>query len=146
MSKPTLTEQLLNNILQLRKLMLQAADVAHEEKAATMLQLFALNFLHDRPGTKLSSLGASLHLSKSSSTQLIERLEKMGFLKRAVDKDDKRIIHLSLRLKGERKLSVLRRKVIHKMNRIISKVPESDLKELVRIQSDLIKTLEKERK
>jgi len=137
-------EQLFGTMLQLGKLMSQQTQETHEEKAATMLQFFALHFLKDRPNGTVTNLCKFLNLSKSSATQLIERLVKARLVRRIDDRKDRRIIRLSITESGKNEFIVLKKKLMEKMHRIFSKVPQSDLQELIRIHTNLIKTFKKE--
>lgn len=141
MNNTNLTEQLFSTIVQLRKLISKQAYESHEEKMATMLQFSALNFLKDQSEVNVGDLAEFLQLSKSSATQLIERLVKMGLVKRISDKQDRRVIRLTITSKGEDEFVALKKKIMEKMNRFLSKIPEKDIKELIRIHSNLIETI-----
>ncbi len=136
-------EQLFNTIMQLRTISLQTANESHEEKAATMLQFSALNFLKDQSIIAVGELAQFLRLSKSSATQLIERLVTMGLVKRSADKEDRRVIRVTLTSKGDSELILLRKKIMKKMNHFASKIPKKDIEELLRITTNLIETLNK---
>ncbi len=144
MNNSNYTEQLFNTIMQLRKLVFQKAYSSHKERVATMLQLSALNFLKEQSGVTVGDLAQFLQLSKSSATQLTERLVKVRLVKRISDKRDRRCIHLTVTQKGEAELMALKKKVMEKMNRFLSKLPEEDIKELIRIHTNLIEDLKKE--
>ncbi len=141
MNNTNLTEQLFSTLTQLKRLVSQQVYESHEEKVATMLQFSALNFLKDKSEVNVGDLAKFLQLSKSSATQLIERLVKMGLVKRINDRQDRRIIRLTITSKGEDEFIVLKTKLKEKMNRFLSKIPEKDIKELIRIHANLIETL-----
>ncbi len=144
MSNVTLIEQFFSSVMQLRKLISQRAYESHEEKTATMLQFSALNFLKDQSDVTVGNLAKFLQLSKSSTTQLTERLVKTGAVKRINDKQDRRLIHLTITSKGEEEFISMKKDIMGKMNLILSKTPEKDIKELIRIHTNLIETLKKE--
>ena len=146
MKNAGLIEQLFDTILQLRKLISQQAYQSHEEKVATMLQFSALNFLNGKSNVTIGDLAQFLQLSKSSATQLIERLEKNKLVRRINNKEDRRVVHLVITPKGEEDLLILETKLMEKMTRLFSKIPESDIKELIRIQTSLIETLKSDEK
>ncbi len=141
MNNADLIEQLFSTVMQLRKLISQRTYESHEEKVATMLQFSALNFLKDQSEVSVGDLSEFLQLSKSSATQLTERLVKMRLTKRVSDKQDRRVIRLIITTKGEDELITLKKKTMKKMHRFFSKIPEKDIKELIRIHTNLIKTL-----
>ncbi len=137
-------EQLFGTMLQLGKLMSQQTAETHEEKTATMLQFFALHFLKEQPNGTVTDFCKFLNLSKSSATQLVERLVKAGLVRRIDDSADRRIIRLSITENGKKEFIVLKKKLMEKMHRIFSKVPQRDVRELIRIHTNLIETFKKE--
>lgn len=145
MSSNDLIEQLFNTITQLKNLISQRNYHSHEEKIATTLQFSALNFLKDRTGVTVGELADFLQLSKSSATQLTERLVKMGLIKRLSDRNDRRVIRLSITGRGKTEFINLKTLLKTRMNSILSKIPEKDVKELIRIHTSLIKSLKDEK-
>ncbi len=141
MHNTNVNEQFFSTLTQLKRVVSQQVYESHEEKVATMLQFSALNFLKDKSEVNVGDLAKFLQLSKSSATQLIERLVKMGLVKRINDRQDRRIIRLTITSKGEDEFIVLKTKLKEKMNRFLSKIPEKDIKELIRIHANLIETL-----
>lgn len=144
MSKNPDFEQLFNTMMQFGKLMSQRAQEDREDKAATMLQHMALHFLKEQPNGTVGNLANFLKLSKSSATQLIERLTEAGLVERVHDKEDRRIIRLLITKNGEKEFVEFKKKLMEKMQKIFSKIPAKDIKELIRIYADLINTLRKE--
>jgi DNA-binding MarR family transcriptional regulator len=137
-------EQLFNTMLQLGKLMSQHTQETHEERSATILQFSALNFIREHSDSTVSELSESLQLSKSSATQLVERLVKLTLADRINDKEDRRIIRLSITKAGEKQLSTLKDKLLERMQKIFSKIPAKDTRELIRIHTTLIEALKRE--
>lgn len=146
MARASDLEKLFNTMLQFGKLMSQSTQETHEERTATMLQFSALHFLKDQPNDTVTNLATSLKLSKSSATQLIERLVKLSLVKRTHDSEDRRVIRLNITEKGKKECIILKRQMIQKMQKFFSKIPAKDLKELVRIHTNLVKTLRNEQK
>lgn len=134
-------EEFFNTMIQFRKAM---ADLhpEGEDKHSTMLQFSALNFIQENPNIPVSEAGKLLHLSKSSSTQLIIRLVKNDYVKRIQDKKDKRITHLLLSDSGKNELLSMKEKLLLKFEKVLSHLPEHDFKELLRIQKTLLVKLE----
>lgn len=145
MNKKHYIEELFDTMTQLRKLIALQAQESHEEKTATMLQFSALNFLKSQSNGTVGDLAEHIKLSKSSATQLVERLEKAGFLRRVHDKNDRRIVHLRITKQGEVKIIELKKKFMEKIGKVFSRIPERDLHELIRIHTNLIETLKKKR-
>lgn len=137
-------EQLFNTMMQFGKFMSQQTNESYEERTATILQFTALHILKDQPNIAIGDLAKFLRLSKSSATQLIERLVKAGFVERVSDQEDRRIIRLVITENGEKEFVALKKDFMEKMQRIFSKIPAKDIRELIRIHTNLIETLKKE--
>lgn len=67
----------------------------------TTPQFLALVVLKDRPGITMGELCERLYLACSTATDLIDRMEKNGYLERNRDPDDRRVIRLSITEKGQ---------------------------------------------
>ncbi len=137
-------EQLFSTMMQLGKFMSHYSQESHEERLATMLQFSALQFLKDQPNGTVGELAKFMQLSKSSATQLTERLVKAGIVDRVNDQEDRRIIRLIITPKGEEEFIILKKNIMEKMKRFVSKIPAKDIRELIRIHTNLIETLRKE--
>lgn len=137
-------EHLFTTMMQLGKLMSQRTQETHEERIATMLQFAALNFVKEQPNGTVGDFAKFMQLSKSSATQLVERLVKADLVERLPDKDDRRIIRITLTPSGEKEYEVLHEQMLKKMKVFTSKIPAKDLREIIRITTNLIETLKKE--
>src|SRR5258708_9349705 len=144
MDKQQYIEQLFNSMGQIRKLLENQTQESHEEKTATIMQYSALKFLKSTENSTVGDIGVHLKLSKSSATQLIERLVKADLVERFDDQKDRRIVHIVITPAGKQKIIDLKKKFMDKMSKIFSKIPDEDLKALTRIHSNLVQTLQKE--
>jgi DNA-binding MarR family transcriptional regulator len=107
-------------------------------REATMLQVNGLISLKNNPNSTMGDFSESLGLSLSSATQLAERLSGLGYLKRAEDNKDRRMVLLSLTKKGALSLEKIHQSMRGRLKKVFSKVPQKDIKELIRIQKDLL--------
>lgn len=137
-------EQFFSIIMQFGKLMSRYTQETLEEKTATILQFMALQLLKEQPNGTISDLANFLKLSKSSATQLIGRLVEASLVERIHDKEDRRIIRLVITENGKKEFTALRKRLMEKMQKIFSKIPSKDLRELIRIYTNLVGTLRKE--
>lgn len=137
-------EQLFATMMQLGKLISHQTHEAHKEKISTMLQFAALNFVKEEPNSTVSDMARFMQISKSSATQMVERLVKAGFVERMNDKKDRRIIRIDITPQGKNECKILHQKMLEKMEVFASKIPSKDLKELIRIHAELIEALKKE--
>lgn len=137
-------EQFFSTMMQFGKIMSRQTQEDYEEQTATMLQFMALQFLKEHKNGTVSDLANFLKLSKSSTTQLTERLVKARLVGRIDDKEDRRIVRLVVTENGEKKFVTLKKKLMEKMQKIFSKIPAKDLKNFIRIFINLTETLKKE--
>lgn len=137
-------EQFFNTILQFGKLINQLTQESYEERIASVLQFSALNYLKSEPNCTVSDLAVHLRLSKSSATQLVERLVRAAFVLRRHDPLDRRVVRLFLTEAGNKEIAVLKKRILEKLNRVFAKVPKNDIQMLIRIYSGLIKRLKKD--
>jgi DNA-binding MarR family transcriptional regulator len=71
----------------------------------TTPQFTALLSLREQPNMTMGELCEKLFLACSTATDLIDRMEKNGFLERKRDADDRRVIRLSISEKGLKVIS-----------------------------------------
>ena len=71
----------------------------------TTPQFNALLVLRDNPNITMGDLCEKLFLACSTATDLIDRMEKNGLLERSRDKQDRRVIRLSISDKGRQVIS-----------------------------------------
>ncbi|MCX5887586.1 MAG: MarR family transcriptional regulator [Proteobacteria bacterium] len=74
----------------------------------TITQMRALSLFNEREIITLTDISRSLGMSLQSATNLIHRLEILGYLERSKNKDDKRVSDVRLTAKGEKRLSLFR--------------------------------------
>jgi len=116
----------------------QKSEVKAGHRAATMLQVNSLIYLKNNPGVTMSDFSANLSLSPSSAAQLAERLNLIGYIKRSEDTKDRRTVRLAMTKKGTDYIEKIHRRMHKKFKRVFSKVPQKDIKELIRIQKELL--------
>ncbi|MCL5784895.1 MAG: MarR family transcriptional regulator [Patescibacteria group bacterium] len=110
--------------------------------ATTFLQLNALRFISENDKITTTQLSEFLHVSLSSTTQLVERLVKTGLVKRVDDTKDRRVIRLSITLEGSAEIKRFKEERRIHMKQVFSQIPAKDLKELLRIQKNLLSQLQ----
>ena len=109
-----------------------------------MIQAQALRFMKKNPNATVGDLSRQLHISMSSTAQLTDRLAKHSWIKRSGDRDDRRIVRLSLTPAGEQELSGFYEQMVERMTEFYGHIPIKDVKELLRIHNKLIDTIESE--
>ena len=88
----------------------------------TTPQFLALQVLRDEPGITMGELCEKLFLACSTATDLVDRMEKNGYVNRQRDLEDRRVIRLFITEKGE--------EIIHEVILARRRYVEQILKEL----------------
>ncbi|HZQ29619.1 MAG TPA: MarR family transcriptional regulator [Patescibacteria group bacterium] len=110
-------------------------------KQGTPLQFFTLRFLLEKPEATITDITKHFQITKSSATQLIERLSKQKLVEKISDKEDRRVIHLRLTKKAIKEIAKVRQKRMEEMKRVFSNVHPNDIKDLIRIHKNLLNNL-----
>jgi MarR family 2-MHQ and catechol resistance regulon transcriptional repressor len=141
-SKQQLAQKFIGTFATLKRIIHRMSCCSPEEKMATELQFQALTLLNEHRNITVGVLGRELGLSSSAVAQLTDRLAQSGRITRIQDKDDRRITHITLTEEGKKELSHMASSHLEKMTLLLSLISEEDLKEIIRIQTDLITKLE----
>lgn len=105
-----------------------------------MAQLHALAFIRTKKGITMKELACMLNVTSPSATVFVDRLEKMGFVRRRHDRRDRKIIRLSVTPEGKR---ILREKMAEKkelVSAILSSLSIGDQRTLLRLLRKMIKS------
>ena len=113
---------------------------------STFLHHHALLFLADNPGTTVKNLAEKFLMSSAAISQLLGRLETQEFIKKVQDSSDKRITHLYVSDKGLKSIKEFKKIAFERFSKILVHIPEEDIKNMIRIQKNLLHNLEKEYK
>lgn len=132
--------KLISLIMQLKRCAAHLQTGPLEEKIGTMLQLHVLFFLEKHPHATLSEISQFTGGSLSSTTQLINRLDKAGIVSRVSDDKDRRIIRHVLTQEGLTKLEQMREEKMHQAKKLFSTLDEKDIKTLITILEKLVKS------
>ena len=140
MSKKTATtiKELLRTIQDISRVMSNCTRATEEDQKATYLQLQALDLLAKRSLLPVGSIGAELRLSKSSATQLVERLVSAGFVNKLPDSEDKRSVLLELTAAGAKEREILSQKIHKHCSLLFEGLTSTDLQVLLRIHKKIL--------
>ena len=130
---------------EIKEVMERKSSINYDTKVVPRLQFFALKYISQNSGLTVGELADVLMMSSSSIAQLIERLINKGWIKKVEDKDDRRIFHILLTDKGEKEVVKMDEVFFKKMSSMLSLISEQDVKEIWRIQKNLLKELKKDK-
>lgn len=116
-------------------------EISLERRAATMLQCAILAYLAEHRRVTMSDLAQGLEMSLPSSTQLVERLVKAGFVQRRREAADRRLVRILITRPGRQELARLNNLRQEKFRQIFSLISERDQAQLVRIHKIILNKL-----
>lgn len=132
-----------NTMLKMRKILHQTLDDADGDNIPTMLQVQTLKTIKENSPITASELASRLQMSPSALTQMTDRLIKSKFISRKNDKNDRRLILLSLTNDGEQHLASILKRMEQKANQILDPISAKDLETVVTIFEDFLQKYEK---
>jgi DNA-binding MarR family transcriptional regulator len=116
---------LVHDVSRLRR---RVVDRALKPLGVTRSQWWVLAFLSRSDGMSQVALADELDLGKVALGQLIERLEKTGFVSRRADDEDRRVKRVFLTRRGQALIARIRENVSVTEKEILEKIDESDLR------------------
>lgn len=105
----------------------QALELELNYSQAQMLFHIANN-----PGAPMSEAARRFGITLPAVTQVVDRLESKGFLRRAEDQRDRRQVHLYLTREGESLARELEQLQVKSLARVLTRLPSSERKDVIR--------------
>lgn len=104
-------------------------------------QLWAIATIGAAPGMKVSELAKSLAIHQSTASNMLDRLESGGFIKRERVSSDQRIVRLYLTPKGDQTLAVAPQPFQGVLPDALGSIPQATLDALAVSLTELIDTM-----
>ena len=108
----------------------------------SVLRLEALRYIAEKKNPLMREVADYFCITPPSATSLINPLVKSGTLKRVYDKNDRRIVHLSITSKGREKLERGFDEINDNMKKILAQLNMNEQKNLISILEKLSKIYE----
>jgi DNA-binding MarR family transcriptional regulator len=129
---------LMHDVSRLRR---RVVDRALKPLGVTRSQWWVLAFLSRSDGMSQVALADELDLGKVALGQLIDRLEKTGFVLRRADDSDRRIKRVFLTRRGQALIARIRENVTVTEKEILENIDETDLRATGRALRKMKETL-----
>ncbi|MEU7939260.1 MarR family winged helix-turn-helix transcriptional regulator [Microbispora bryophytorum] len=100
-----------------------------------------LSYLHRNGPQRLSVLAARQAVTQPSMTQLVQRLEREGLVRRAVDDLDGRAVRVSVTDAGQALLAERRRRRRERLTEMLGTLSPGELRELTRVAGEFLPLL-----
>lgn len=139
-------QALLNSLHKIKKVMIKShmmAGVPHPSIMALRGIKHCNNSTENGnlQGIKMSEISKFMDISKPATTQIINDLEKRGYVKRTLTENDRRVVYIRLTESGNEILDRGEKEAFASMAKIIDSLGENDTEELIRILKKLSDTL-----
>ncbi|HEU5005151.1 MAG TPA: MarR family transcriptional regulator [Candidatus Saccharimonadales bacterium] len=136
MDKEDQIQEILENSHRLKHLALAERKTGSLLLSRAQLELLHLLFFHEKLSVKQAAdyLGVSL----SAISQLADPLKNDGFIAREQDQKDRRIVYLSLSIKGKESVKNLRDDLVSGMRAMIGTLSNEDIGKLNAIYKKMV--------
>lgn len=114
-----------------------------KEYELSPLQFVALQWVGDKDGITIGNLSARLYLAHSTTTDIVDKLEDNGFVKRHKSDRDKRLVLIKMEEKGEEIISAVISKRISYISKITAHLSERDKEVLPVVLESILHESEK---
>lgn len=104
-----------------------------KENNLSMVQLHGLIYIFENPRCTLKELAEKFSISNPSANDLVNRLVNSNLVKREEDKQDRRLVHLSLTNKGKKVLDGILKRKKQCFSSLIEKLSREEKKQLLLI-------------
>ena len=102
------------------------------------LRCETLNYIALQKEPTMQDIAAYLRVRASSATSLVNTLSRAGLIKRSAQKDDRRVVRISLTAKGNRVLDGYIKEKTQAMRKVFSKLEEHEVQQLAMILRRLL--------
>ncbi|MGD0576818.1 MAG: MarR family transcriptional regulator [Candidatus Staskawiczbacteria bacterium] len=128
-----INEKLLSAIFNVGRLIKEEIHSSNCLADFTNTEIEILKFLRDKKKTTMKSIADYLHIKPSSATPVIDGLVRIGSIKRAPDKNDRRVVQIEITPKGSASLQEAFKNMHKIIGKIFGKLSEKDKKNLIKI-------------
>lgn len=107
-------------------------------------QMLLLEFLQRRPACIMSELAASLSITTSAITGLIDRMERAGLVRRVRDPKDRRAIHIEATPKGTTVIRDVLRQKERNFRQVLERLPGPRRRAYLQLLEDIHRILQEQ--
>ena len=138
MESKELIKKISQVFIQMKKLRLvnlaNMEDLTHNQK----LLLYILHENSVNGSVLLTDIRKKLKLAPSTVTPIITSLEDAGFIKRNIDKNDRRNIYIEITKKGEEYTNMVHSQINKRINEFVEYMGYKDTNELIKLMEKTI--------
>jgi DNA-binding MarR family transcriptional regulator len=101
-----------------------------EKTGVSGAQIWVLAEIHRTPGIRVTELARAMAVHQSTASNLIDRLDKAGLIRRERSAVDQRVVHVSLTRTGQRTIAAAPRPLEGVLPDALNSLPRTNLLEL----------------
>jgi len=117
----------------------------HIEKGISSPQVIILDLLNAKGKLKASDLAEALNITSGAVTGLCDKLIQYGYAKRSRTEEDRRVVYLEITDDGRDMLKNVAEKRKRITEKFYGRLPEDDLRHLIRIHRQVLQNIELEK-
>lgn len=128
---------------ELVSLMFSATRVIREQAAVngpSPVQFKILSLVLDEGAPTMKEVADSLFITSPSATAAIDRMVKVGQLKRISDEKDRRVVRLAITDKGKKEFEDSRKDMVSRMSKILETLNAKERDEFAEILTKIIRS------
>lgn len=140
-----LKDELIRTVFQFKKMTgagfgIDATEIKSDINMTELVLMKGIsdNSIDSESNIAMPDIRGYLSISKAAVSQMLRSLEKKGYINRDIDKNNRRNLIVTLTPKGREILSYTERKFEHKLEKIMTKLGEDDVKQLITIVNRLV--------
>lgn len=107
-------------------------------------QYITLEMLVRQSGLKMKDIAENLNVSYPAATGIIDRLHKMGMVKRVSDKKDRRVVYIEVTEKGEKIVEEVRKNRHELIERVFGNLSQEERMAYLQIIKKVLKIMNPE--
>lgn len=138
-------ERLIVLLPQLLRGLLKREDNFITQGKITLPQMLALEHLLRKKSLRMSELAEALSIQTASATGLVDRMIRLGYIKRSQDPQDRRVVRVALTQEGKRIVERIFEQKKKVMIDVFSRMPASDSRQYVNVLERIVRILSEER-
>ena len=128
-----------NRVHKLRRLVYRFKNVRHPEKGKDhmrmhdMMMLVGMQKVGNGEAVKMSQLSSYFKISAPAISQVMRRLEELGYIERIIRNEDRRSVYVNVSEKARKEIKKIQAHMDKTMNGLIDYLGEKDIDELIRL-------------
>ena len=135
-SKDELLQEIMNNMAAIRRLM--ATCMQRLDRGVTPSQAEVLMIVHQDDPITQKELGKLMQLTPGAITQLVEQVERLGYVQRKPSTTDRRVTHVVITPQGQEAVSVVKSQKEDLFKHVYQELTLDEIKTMDKVQKKMI--------